>query len=160
MTMTDTPLSPENRQVLAELERAEGIPGYGENSEDAPPAAPPEPGVARRHYKTRHCDVCGKDISSNNFAAHQLKQHGIGRKRPFKPRASKGMSDVTKPKPKPPVVYGNVPVPSVAVPSVDDPLTVDGILATLVELRWPHTMPTKKVLEMVDLRVALEKFLT
>jgi hypothetical protein len=41
----------------------------------------------------------------------------------------------------------------------DEPLTVDGIVATVVELRWPHTMPTRKALEMLEVRTVLEKFL-
>jgi hypothetical protein len=37
---------------------------------------------------------------------------------------------------------------------------VDGIMSTLVELRWPHAVPTKKVAEMLEIRSALEKFLS
>jgi uncharacterized Zn finger protein (UPF0148 family) len=100
------------------------------------------------------CPHCEKNISTTYFDKHLVKIHDIGRKREYKARVNKGAA-VTPPKAK--------KLREVEIEPEykhDEPLTVDGILATLVELRWPHTMPTKKVLEMVEVRAALAKFLS
>lgn len=51
------------------------------------------------------------------------------------------------------------PLPPQPEPVADEPLTVDGIVGTLVELHWPKSMPTRKALEMLEVRSVLERFL-
>ena len=151
MTMTDrAALSPENQTVLDELERVEArvIPAYGENPTQ--PVSPPE---AETLIDGKvECPECGKPVKATYLQGHMLKQHHIGRQREFKSR-KKG----TNSKPK----GTEVAIPTPPQPqSTEEPLTVDGIMTTLVELRWPHAVPTKKVAEMLEIRTALEKFLS
>jgi hypothetical protein len=130
--------------VLDELERAENvIPGYGQNMVPPPPPPPEADKVP--------CPECKKLVKATYLQGHMLKQHRIGRKREFKER-KKGTNS------KPKTEVATIPAPEPQQP--EEPLTADGVMSTLIELRWPHSMSTKRVQEMIELRTALEKFLS
>lgn len=165
--VSDEPVTP----ITANTYPQPPISGYGENNGHAPVAAPPVEVPAERVPRADgkiSCTVCGGWVKPTYMQAHMVKMHDMGRKREFKPRpASRGKkTGASKPGPKPkakathpaviePGLGKQTPVPEPA----EEPLTVDGILATLVELRWPVSMPTRKVLEMADVRAVLQRFL-
>lgn len=112
---------------------------------------PVEPQAQPGEPPKTECPECGKMISVHNLRAHRRKLHDVGRLREFKPRpaARKDVKAKTKEKAK----VAHTP-PAEPVTS-----TVDFILTRVVEARWPQNMPTRKALEMVQVRLALEKFL-
>jgi uncharacterized C2H2 Zn-finger protein len=147
------------------------------------PALPgiPEPDLSDPDA-TVTCPECGHGIKASNMRAHRRKSHNVGRLREFKPRVAKEFKcdqcDKTfdrpdklarhipaahrprKPRrPKPIIDMRQRPEVLPVVAPGDEALTVDGIVHTLIELRWPQMMPTQKVFEMDELKAVLEKFL-
>lgn len=134
-------------------------PGMGENTQqpdlEATGASPPnlpaddtsgdiEQVAAKRGQGEKEaCSECGKLILKKNMNHHRREVHGIYlRKRGDK---SKAVDPKTQP-PKQDKVTEKV-------------LTTDEIVAVVVQMRWPHHMPSNKMPALLEWRRATDRFL-
>jgi hypothetical protein len=129
------------------------IPGLGENSEQRPPAGPSEvppppadaggdiAAVGRDRTEKEKCDQpgCGKMILKKNMGQHKRTAHGIYKRgKNGSKTAAPDKSDTIKEK----------------------PVSVDEIVAVVVQMRWPHRMPSDKVMALLEWRAATERFMS
>ena len=96
---------------------------------------PPDPPASDGKVE---CPECHKPVRADYLANHLVRIHDIGRKRPFRKRGT--------------VAAGNGEL------DLGD-LSVDAVLTQLVEARWPVSVPTRKLRELVEVRAVLERFL-
>jgi len=91
------------------------------------------------------CEVCGKLILTKNMNHHRREVHGIYMR---KGRGKNGDKAAT-PEPK----------PDKQDAAKEKPLTTDEIVAVVVQMRWPHHMPSNKMPALLEWRAATERFL-
>lgn len=101
--------------------------------------------AARDRGEKEPCDVCGKLILKKNLNHHKREMHGIYMRGPNKKK-----DKATDPKNKQPDKQPEVK---------EKPLTTDEIVSVVVQMRWPHHMPSHKMPALLEWRAATERFL-
>lgn len=142
MTMTD------ERVANPGMDENTSPTGSGHES-DTPPFADDNSGsveqvqAKRGEGEKEKCEEpgCGKMILTRNMNQHRRDVHGIYLR---KGKGKKGAA--TEPKPDRDVAK-------------EKTLTTDEIVAVVVQMRWPHHMPSNKMPALLEWRAATERFL-
>jgi len=100
------------------------------------------PGRRGDKLEKAECPECHKMITKKNLKSHRRERHGVYERSPRTPETRKAM-DTNK----------------TDTPAKEKPLTTDEIVAVVVQMRWPHHMPSNKMPALLEWRAATERFL-
>lgn len=101
--------------------------------------------ISRDRSEKVPCDICSKLILKKNLNHHKREVHGVylrGPKRNSKEKETRRTAQPDK---------QSEPKEKV--------LTTDEIVAVVVQMRWPHHMPSNKMPALLEWRAATERFL-